>query len=385
MGLFDDLRTSRAPVMCFATMGAMWGSFAALVPQIKASVGASDAAFGTAIFVASSMLVVAMWAAPRIEARLGLWAMSVMTGAMCVAFLLPGLAPSIVVLALFMGATAFTSGATDVIMNSRIAALEEQTGRPLMNLNHAMFSLSYMMSALFAGAGREAGWSAFAVLGCVVAVGLLVLPLSITRTAPLTAESNDAGPPLRAGPVVLWGGLIVFAGFLGEHAAETWSALHLERTLGGRAAEGAMGPALLGGTMFLGRMLGQVAAHRISGRRLLTAGSGCAAIGAALAATAPTLGQAYAGFALLGFGVSVLAPTALGMVGKRVAQSVRTQVIARVSMIGFMGFFIGPVFMGGVSSLLDLRWAFASLIVFMLLVPLALVPLSRMPTREPRA
>ena len=54
---------------------------------------------------------------------------------------------------------------------------------------------------------------------------------------------------------LVWvGGLVVLAAFLGEAATEGWSALHVERTLGGRASEGAMGPALLGFGMAVGRL-----------------------------------------------------------------------------------------------------------------------------------
>ena len=354
------------------------------MPQIKAGIGAGDAAFGGALFAASVMLFAAMLAAPRLEARLGLLALPLGTLAMCAAFLLPGLAGSVAGLAVAMGCAALTSGSLDVIMNARIAGLEEKTGRPLMNLNHAMFSFSYMISALLAGAGREAEWSAFAIFVCIIGVALLALPLTVMRATPAPLDEPAVAAPLGPmGGVVIWGGLIVFAGFTGEHAAEAWSALHLERTLGGGAAQGALGPALLGGTMFLGRMSGQLLSARMSARIVLTGGAALGACGAWVAASAPTLGAAYAGFALLGLGVSVLAPTALGMVGRRVSHSIRIKVIAQVSMIGFLGFFVGPPLMGGLSALFGLRWSFAAIGFLMVLVPLALIPLLRQAPERP--
>jgi hypothetical protein len=49
----------------------------------------------------------------------------------------------------------------------------------------------------------------------------------------------------------------VLVAFLVENAMEGWSALHIERTLGGGAAEGAFGPAILGLTMGIGRLSGR--------------------------------------------------------------------------------------------------------------------------------
>ena len=52
-----------------------------------------------------------------------------------------------------------------------------------------------------------------------------------------------------------------------EATVETWSALHIERSLQGRAAEGAMGPAMLGLTMAIGRFSGQAVSPRLGAPR----------------------------------------------------------------------------------------------------------------------
>ncbi|NJM84112.1 MAG: MFS transporter [Tabrizicola sp.] len=61
---------------------------------------------------------------------------------------------------------------------------------------------------------------------------------------------------------LIGGGLVLIA-FLTENAAENWSALHIEKTLGGSPAEGAMGPAMLALTMGFARLAGQGIANRI--------------------------------------------------------------------------------------------------------------------------
>jgi hypothetical protein len=53
------------------------------------------------------------------------------------------------------------------------------------------------------------------------------------------------------------GGGIVLIAFMTENASENWSALHIEKTLGGSPEEGALGPATLALTMGFARLGGQ--------------------------------------------------------------------------------------------------------------------------------
>ena len=99
------------------------------------------------------------------------------------------------------------------------------------------------------------------------------------------------------------------------------------------------------------------------------------AVGAVCAAWAPVLPVAYLGFAVLGFGVSVVAPMAFSYVGRNVGNRARTGVIAQISMIGYTGFFIGPPVMGFVSEAIGLGWSFAAMGAALLVITFVLAPL----------
>ena len=105
-------------------------------------------------------------------------------------------------------------------------------------------------------------------------------------------------------------------------------------------------------------------------------GAGLAALGAMLAAAAPIPAVAYAGFGILGLGVSVIAPMALALVGRSVGNAARTAAISRVSIIGYMGFFLGPPIMGLISQVAGLRAAFLAVALVLGAIPL-LVSLAR--------
>jgi MFS family permease len=373
--MLRDLYLCRGPAAAFAAIGVYWGAFAALVPVLKPQAGLSDGAFGLAMLVSTCGAIAAMWTAPRIENWLGPRALPVLCVAMAVAFLLPGLSVNGVMLALTMMGAAMASGTLDVAMNARVSVLETARGRSLMNLAHGLYSVAYGISALVTGLLREAGWSAFAVFALM---GVVVLALAAqAAAAPVPDPERDAGAPPPA--PLSWYlltplGLIVLIGFLAEQGTEGWSALHLERTLGAGAAQGALGPAILGVTMAVGRFSGQAIAHRFSEAAVISVASVLCAAGAVIAAWAPGITVAYAGFAMLGLGVSVVAPMAFAWAGRLVPVERKALAISRIAVLGYAGFFIGPPIMGGLSQLFGLQASFTVVGLLMLVVPFVLVP-----------
>ncbi|APZ54081.1 MFS transporter [Salipiger abyssi] len=377
MGLKRDLLASRAPAAAFAAMGLYWGGFAALVPDLKPQARMSDEAFGLAMLIAAVGAVMAMWLAPLAERRLGRRALPVLMLLMIATFLLPGVSYDWLGFTVAMTLAAGAVGVLDVVMNAQVSAIEQSHGRSLMNLNHGIYSLVYAASAVGTGLAREAGAGPLTVFSCLAAIALGLTVVSFRAPLLTPGDSPDAGGRAPRWALILPGGVVILIGFLAEQATEGWSALYLERNLGAGAAAGSIGPALLGLTMGAGRLFAQSLAQRFSEPSVIRAGAAIAALGAALAAFAPALWLAYAGFAILGLGGSVIVPMAFAFVGARVAADRRAQAISRLSVIGYAGFFLGPPMMGGLSGQFGLNAAFAAVALILALIPLALVPLMR--------
>jgi hypothetical protein len=269
MAFGAQIRAARGPLAGFLAMGVFWGSFAALVPALKDGIGAGDAVFGALLLGGAMAAVGAMLVAPRIGARLGGATLPVLLALYGLAAFVPGLVSGPLGFGLAVIAVGATAGAVDVMMNARLSAIEAARRMPLMNLGHAAYSFTYAGAALAAGAARHAGIDAGLVLCGAAALMLALTAMAVERDA----RVDGLAPPPRGaaglGPVPLIAGLVILVGFLAEHSAEAWSALHIERTLGGSAAEGALGPALLGLTMGLGRLFGQAVSARVPERRLM--------------------------------------------------------------------------------------------------------------------
>jgi fucose permease len=233
------------------------------------------------------------------------------------------------------------------------------------------------VAAVITGFAREAGMPptpVFAGFGLIAVLLVPMLAMEVTNVD--AAEGYEGKYPLW--PIVICGAIVLMA-FMSEATVEAWSALHVERTLGGGAAEGALGPAMLGFTMAFGRFSGQALAEKFKETQVVIIASMVSAAGALIAAAAPTPLVAYVGFGTLGLGVSVIGPMGLALVGKVVAPHLRTEAISRCAVIGFSGFFFAPMLMGLISEGFGLRIAFA----WVALLLIAAAPLAMLAARLP--
>jgi MFS family permease len=371
MSFLSLLAISRPAVAAFAAMGILWGTFAAALPDLKSMLGVDETQMGLLIFMTPAAAVVAMLIAPAVGVAFGRVALPVATIVMCAGFILPGQASVIWMFPIAMMAAGFGTGMTDVLMNARVATMEASRGLHLMNLAHAAYSFGYAGGAIATGVMRQAGWSPAWVLGTMAAVAGLMAILTLERDGRI---EGLARPKTRAGRGLGWvpviGGGMVFIAFLTENAAENWSALHIEQTLGGSPAHGAMGPATMALTMGVARLVGQGISGRVRPVVLLTAGAMISAVGAFAVAAAVTPWMAYAGFIVMGIGSSVIAPTAFSLVGASAAPEARARAVARATLFGYLGYFIGPPGFGFIAGSLGLRYAFVFAAVILLMVPI---------------
>lgn len=370
MPVLPLLSTARAPLAAFGAMGVLWGTFAAVLPDIKTMLGVDEARLGLLLLMTPLAAVSAMLAAPLAGARLGRAALPAATLAMAAAFALPGQVSVVWMFPLAMMCVGAATGLTDVLMNARVAALENERGLHLMNLCHAAYSFGYAAGAIATGMMRDAAWPPGWVMGSMAALAMLVALLTPEADGAIHGLARPKGRKAASlGLLPLIGGAIVLIAFLTENAAENWSALHIEKTLGGSPSEGAMGPAILALTMGFARLAGQGLLSRLNPFRLLGLGAALSACGALIAAFAISPAMAHAGFVVMGLGSSVIAPTAFSLVGRFAVPEARARAVARATLLGYFGYFFGPPALGFLAGAFGLRAAFFTAAAVLLLVP----------------
>lgn len=363
------ISVARGPLAAFAAMGVLWGGFAAALPDIKVMLGVDEAGLGTLLFATPLAAVAAMLVAPGFGVAAGRVALPLAASIMALAFALPGQTSSVVLFALAMAGAGAGTGLTDVVMNARVAALENERQLHLMNLCHAAYSFGYAGGAVATGAMRGAGWPPSWVMAALALTALMLALASAERDGTIRGLARPEGSVGRLGLLPLLGGGIVLIAFMTENAAENWSALHIETTLGGSPQEGALGPAALALTMGLSRLAGQGFAARVDPIRLLTGGALISAAGALGAALATSPAMAYAGFVVMGIGSSVIAPTAFSLVGRAAHPDTRARAVARATLWGYFGYFFGPPSFGFLAAAMGLPMAFVLAAGLLLAVP----------------
>ena len=375
MRFLPTLAIARPAVAAFAAMGILWGTFAAVLPDLKAMLGVDEARLGLLILFTPVAAVAAMLLAPGIGARLGRVALPVSTLLMALAFMLPGQTAVLWLFPLAMMCCGAATGLTDVLMNARVATLENERNLQLMNLSHAAYSFGYAGGALGTGLLRSLEWPPGWVMATMALAALVLACLTIEKDGTIHGLLRPKdGTPGHLGLIPVIGGGIVLIAFLTENAAENWSALHIEKTLGGSPAQGAMGPATLALTMGFSRLAGQGLVSRVNPFTLLKGGALISALGALGAAFAGTPTMAYAGFIVMGIGSSVIAPTAFSLVGRLADPRARARAVARATLLGYFGYFFGPPTLGLIAGSFGLRMAFV-FAALMLLMVLVLAPI----------
>lgn len=356
----------RGPAAALAAIGLFWGIFSAWLPDVKARAEIGDGTMGLVLLGAALGNIAAMALFPRLSRRFGarlLPAAAIVLAGVTV-LQLAGQGPVTVFLALTLMGMAMAN--LDVAANVRISMLEARHDMPLMNLGHGLYSLAFAVAAGLAGLARLSGLPQ--VLVVAVATGLILRSALPMRGEVISAEAEGERHARTPWAVVLPGALMLFAAFIAENATEVWSALHIERTLGAARGEGAFGPAMMGLTMAAGRFGGQAMAARLGEARLIVVSTLVGIAGALLLAFAPGRDVAVAAVALIGIGVAVVVPSANSLLGRRVRAHERPLAISRAWMLGFSGFFVGPVAMGAVAEGAGLRAGFVAVAGVMVLI-----------------
>jgi MFS family permease len=364
-------RANVAVTAVFIAHAVGFSSWAAHIPRVKAELGLSDAALGTALFGAPLGSVVATlmshWALPR-------WGSRRLVAVTAAGYALAGPTVGLVRSGPWLfGALALWGlfqGGLDVAMNTQAATVERLARAPIMARFHGMWSLGALLGALVGAACVGAG---IALAPQLSAVGLAVLIVvgALTRLLmPEQAVEAAASPQERSKrawltPTVAILAGVAFVSFLCEGAATDWSANYLRNVVGAGPGLAALSYAAYTLTMVITR-LGAIRLHsRVSARRLLPALAllAAAGMGVTLAIGNPVV--AVAGFACLGVGVALLVPTAFSAAyGAGGAGSA----IALVAATGWLGYLLGPPLIGHLADRVGLSAALITIPVLMTVV-----------------
>ncbi|WP_194837348.1 MFS transporter [Nocardia sp. XZ_19_369] len=357
--------------VAFAAFGSFWGIWGASVPRVAKQSGLGAGQLGFALLFVGAGALPAMLLAGRALDRWGLRVASVAIGALGgVGAGLALTARDLVSLCIGLAFVGATSGAADVAINAVAGRAERSASRPVITRAHGAFSSLVVLGSLATGLAAAAELP-LAVPFVVVAIASMVTGAATFRMLPgrdipedyedCTATDFADSHRWRIAPFVLIGALGALA-FASENAHQSWSAVFAEAELHTGPGSSAVAPAVFAGTVALTRFaVGGVRADM--SRTVLLAGAAATAVGTVLIASAPTLFVAAAGLAVAAAGTAVLFPTLLAVVSRNVDEARRGRATSIVTMVSYLGFLLGPVYVGLWADAVGLRGAMLAVAV----------------------
>jgi len=372
------MRSERAAVTTlFFVNGAIFSSFFARLPAVKANLDATDGQLGLALFAATLALVIAQPLAGALVQRFGARGPA-LAGAVGYGAGLPvaALAPSVGLLAATLAAISFSNGVLDVAINVEGVAVERRLGRRVLSSMHAAFSFGAMAGA---GGGALAAAAALEPEAHLAVVAVVTLAAAFVAGRGLATDPpvGPRGPSFaRPSPTLLALGAAAFCVLLAEGSVTDWSAVFLTDEAGAGEALAATGLAVFSLLMALGRLGGDGLAERFGARAVVRCGGVLAAAGLSLALATVEPAFSIVGFGLMGAGLSATFPLI-------VAAAARTEgleeapAIAAVSGLGYVGLMAGPATIGVLSDGAGLRSALLLVVVLCLTAAVLAGRLSR--------
>jgi MFS family permease len=351
-----------AVTLLFVVNGAMIGGFGGSLPSLRDKLGLDATQIAIMLFCGGAAAIGSMQIGGRLADAIGAREISLAAVPLLIVGMITfGLAtvyPIAIIGGVLIG---LGNGAMDVAMNAIGVQVEAARRRPIMSFFHAFWSIGTFVGAgaillLATVLGLKGGAIvtplaiSLAVLGCV-ALGVL---FKITPEAAVVHHTVD-GVKTRI-PKVAWIlGVMALAFGLSEGTATDWSSLHVTDVAGVDPTTGALGLVAVSAFMVVIRLLGDRLVARFGRRAVVRFGGLCAALGYLTVTLVSGLALLVLGWALVGFGVGMIAPQVYAVAGHIGGG----RVLAVVVTFGYAAFLIGPAVVGFLVTQLGIHHAMA--------------------------
>ncbi|ONI77063.1 MFS transporter [Actinosynnema sp. ALI-1.44] len=372
----------------FALNGVVFGSWAPRVPALAAQIGAQEGSLGLSLLGASIGMIASALLTGALCARFGARVMVTISAlAGCAVLPVLGTTSTPLQLGLVLVMLGVTVGALDVAMNIAAVTAIRQSGRAMMPVFHAAFSIGGLVGSLGAAGAASLGLNPLRHLAIAAVFGA-VIAVAFARRIPvenLTPPTGDTGKKrsVVARPVLWLLGFIALCSSVAEGASVDWSAFFGVHQRGIGEAAAALIYAGFSVCMAIARLLGERIESRWGSQRMLIGGSTIGALGLFVAVLVPVPAFTYIGFALAGMGLAYGFPVALemaGAAGRRADGGGGERELGFVTTIAYSGFLLGPPMIGGIAHATSLPVALgvAALIAW------AMAPLTLLANRARR-
>ena len=340
----------------FASVGIVFGTWAAFIPFVKNKFGLDEAELGMLLLMlplgAGSMNPLCV---PMIR-KLGPVRATLVSLLMVAVFLIvPINMPNVWFLGIMLFLYGMAFSAVNISMNTCASQLETYAGKNIIATCHGLWI-----------GGAHPQQYVFGAAAFVILIGWQVKPtLQRLPEDTVASESNMKTSQAFIRPnKALW--VLIIIGLcvnLGEGAMADWATVYVKEVMGTTAAVASLGFATYAFFMMTGRLLGDGLIANFGSKKVLRWCGMLMTAGYLVAVFAPVVPVLFGGLAMIGLGVSLGSPILYAASSKvpGLPKGGGLAVYNTYAMLGFLG---GPVFIGFLAKAFSLPMAFGVVAFF---------------------
>lgn len=354
-------------------MGLCFATWASRIPDIKMALHLSDADLGTILFALPVGQLMMMPFSGKLVTRFGSHRIGIFSLIMY-AFSLTnmGLATTSWQLAFGLFLFGLFGNMNNIAINTQGVYTEKLYKKTIMASFHGVWSFAGFTGALIGLAMLSldlAPYHHFLIVGFIV-ITLIAFNYKFlikAKKTPVTVEKKKLFT--KPDSALIWLGVIGFGCMASEGIMFDWSGIYFKDVVK------APGPLIiLGYTSFMimmasGRFLGDGLILRFGRKKVIQTSGLLISTGLFTAVAFPYLIPSTLGFMLVGLGVSTIVPTLYSLAGKNPTVP-PGEALTIVSSVSFLGFLMGPPVIGYIAEMMGLRFSFAFIGVFGVLIAL---------------
>lgn len=367
---YNRNRVRLAVSLFYFCQGLAFASWASRIPDIKTALHLSDGQLGSLLFALPLGQLATMALSGTLVTKFGSKKVLIVAATLYVIALTNlGLASK----AWHLGAALFLFGVIgnmcNIAVNTQGVAAENLFDKPIMSSFHGAWSIAGFTGALIGLLMINLHippYLHFWIITGLVWISILVNnKYLVAGVGPAgTAKKKLFSKPEGA---LMQLGVIGFCSMATEGAMFDWSGVYFKDIVQAPRALVPLGYASFMVMMASGRFIGDKLIARMGRKTVLQVSGVLISSGMFLAVLFPYIVAAVIAFMLVGLGVATVVPTVYSVAGRsaKVAPGIA---LAMVSSVSYLGFLMGPPLIGYIAELASLRYSYAVIGVFGLVI-----------------
>jgi predicted MFS family arabinose efflux permease len=366
----------------FFLSGIVSATWSSRIPEIQDKFHLSNTAWGGVLFAIPVGMVTGLPVSSYIIERFSSAKIMTVAGVVFALTLSSlGITPNVLLLVICLYCFGLSRSLFTMAINTNAIEVQRLYPQPIIASFHGVWSLACFCAAAIGTfmIAHDIGPAYHFVIFSLAVAALIIL----SKRQGNSKKNNGAEKKpffIKPDKYLFTLGLVCFCVMICEGSVFDWSVNYYEKVVNVNRNMVTAGYTAFIIAMTSGRLVGDKITGSLGLTKVILINGFLMAAGFAIAVAFPYLWPAAVGFLLIGLGDSIMIPIVYSLAGLSTKMK-PSYAIASVTMMGYVGFLLGPLMMGSLSGAFGMRMAFTVLAVLSLCISILAIVLIKQ-TRE---